>query len=79
MHHPTILTNVITLFINMALAVNQKYDVDVTRINYNGDDYSLLSVAPSVHTINRDVEVTELKIVSVYSNVPVITYPMGNR
>ncbi|KAJ4015559.1 hypothetical protein NW766_005905 [Fusarium irregulare] len=59
MHDPTILTNVITLSIKMALAVKQKYDVDIARINYDG--------APGVHTINKAVEVTELKTVSVNS------------
>ena len=71
MHTPTILTNVITLSITMAVVVKQKYDVNVDRINYNGDDYSLLRVTPGVQTINKDVKVTELKIASVYPDVPI--------
>lgn len=53
MHAPTILTNVITLSFTMAVAVKQKNDVDVTRMTYNGDDYSFLNVTPGFLTPTR--------------------------
>ena len=44
-------------------------------MNYNGGHYSLLNVAPDVHTINEDVKVNELEIDCVYSDVPIIGVP----
>ena len=80
MHAPTILTNIITLSINMAVAAKQKYDVDVASINYNEDDYPLLSVVPGVHTINKNVNVTDLRLSKSTLTCQLVGYlPDGQR
>jgi len=62
MHATTILTNVIILSVTMAVAVKQKYDVDVARTTYSGGEYSLLNVTPGVLTPTRTLRLPSLTL-----------------